>query len=84
MLVRFEAKGIFKGAEVNRDLDWEYGDDDGMLVELKMLLSMQVFISFISNAGGPGGVGKVLTCKQWHNEESYVSHISCVNFFLMS
>ncbi len=49
-----------------------------------MLLSMQVFISFISNAGGPGGVGKVLTCKQWHNEESYVSHISCVNFFLMS
>ena len=25
------------------------------------------------NAGGPGGVGMVLSCRNWHNEESYVS-----------
>ena len=74
MLVRLRQKAFLKEPRLTEI--WI----GSMVLLMVHLLYIRVYVmsSFqhaivISIAGGPGGVGKVLSCRNWHNEESYVS-----------
>ena len=82
---KVRAKGIFPKAKVVRGIDWEYGNEDGMMhsyilsifIQPWCMLQYQPTIwanmpAMILYTGGDGSLGTVVILKNW-KPGSYVS-----------
>ena len=71
---RVELRGLFPGALVTRGRDWRWGNQDGELMPTDVYLSFKwyeacyMYILLLTNTGGVGKFGKIMSIREWSNE----------------